>query len=68
MIKKLDHVSIMVRDIEKAIELFDILLAKYEDAGEDAKSLPQGPFILARTVKSRISPEESKEKKFFSWL
>jgi outer membrane protein assembly factor BamD (BamD/ComL family) len=39
---------------DRAIELFDALLAKYEQHSEDAKPLPAAPRVLAEKVKANI--------------
>jgi len=48
---------------KEALELFDVLLARYESGEPD---LPEGPRILAEKVKARIeeklAPEESSQK------
>ena len=44
---------------EKALELFDELIAQYE--AEESDTFPQGPKILAEKVKARIEEEHKKQ-------
>ena len=46
---------------DRAIELFDELIARYENAPEDS-DWPQGPLILAAKVKKNIIAKRRTEK------